>query len=80
MELRINENASQGRILIRSASNLSLATLKTCNMKLTNQEGISMAKPSSTRPQGARRKIAGTSTINVASQVSAFLVTSFVEG
>ena len=59
--LRTKEKELQARLSIGSASRPSLTNLKTCDIKLINQEVISMVKPSSTLPQGARRQMAGAS-------------------
>ena len=58
----------------------SPATLKKYTSLLSEQDGISLVKPSGERSQGARRQMAGTSIRNAMSQVATLLVTIYVKG
>ena len=54
---------------------VQLATLKKYTSLLSEQDGISLVKPSGARSQGARRQMAGPSIRNAMSQVATLLVT-----
>ena len=78
--LHRKEKENQGHFVLGGTTGLSRVTLKKYTSQLSDQDGISLVKPSSARPQGARRQMAGTSVRNLVSQVATLLVTSFVEG
>ena len=80
MALHNREKQAQGHVNIMDISTPSPATLKKYTSLLSEQDGISLVKPSGARSQGARRQMAGTSIRNAMSQVATLLVTSYVKG
>ena len=80
VEAQKTERISRGYGHTITSKTPSLSTLKKIQSQLGAQDGVSLVRASGSRPQGARRQMAGTSLRNLMSQTTAMMSSSFVPG